>query len=239
MATTLLDVMEDTLRSLIDDSAEEGNVAADESIEDAKKRLMKRLRDLDGEEKKAYNNIFESPIPEAFEPHMKAWWKDSDRAEHLEDVDMEAFFKEPSLCHTAILPSQARFHGFVTENFSAVGEVLDQNYEEGVSNNEVYGVENPRGSTEGVPYGNDKEIFLVKEDSGRQVCEEHLNLDYKDYFHVSNMGDWRSITLPNDSEMKEYSEFDGKTSKGYVLICLAGVSLLVAVRCVAFLSELD
>jgi hypothetical protein len=227
MAITLLDAMEDALLSLIKDNADAG-VADGEAADDAKKRLINQLRALDGQEKQAYDNIFTSPIPEALQPHLVVLWSGGDKAAHLDDVEKEAFYKEPSFCHSAILPSQARFHGFVTENFSAIGEILDQNYDEGVSSTLLMATERPnRKDQEKVPFkspAGDDQMLMVRDDSGRQNCEEYLNLDYKDYFFVSNIEGWRSFTLPNDSETKEYTEFDVKKSKGYVFACLARVS---------------
>ena len=227
MAMTLLDGMEDALQSLIDDRKEAG-VVDNENIEDTKKRLVDQLRSLDEEERQAYENIFASPLPEELGQHLERWW-DGEKPEHLKDVDMEAFFKEPSFCHSAILPSQARFLGLVTENPNAVGAILDQNYEEGVSSSELARIERPgrRDPNEAAPYksaaGDDK-VLMVREDSGRQNCPEYLNLDYKDYFYVSSIEGWRSLLLPNDSERKMYTEFDAKTSKGYILACLVRVS---------------
>lgn len=206
------------MESLIEDNANAA-VSDKESPEDAKTRLLAQLRSLDEEEKQAYDNIFSSPLPEALMPHLKKWW-DGEKAEHLEDVDLEAFFKQPSFCHSAILPSEARFRGLVTENSAAVGTILDQNYEEGVSSGKLFQQERSKSMS----FNDDDKILMVRDDGGRQQCDEYLNLDYKDYFFVSNREGWRSVTLPNDAERNFYTEFDGANSKGYILLCLVRVS---------------
>lgn len=222
-AITILDAMEDALQDLIDTDLKAANIPADETPDQTKLRLLKQLQDLDAEEKQRYENIFKQPIPEQLQPHIKAFWKDG-KGEHLTDMDMEAFFKQTSFCHTAVLPSEMRFKGLLTEDFDHVGKILDQNYDQGVNSTDLTQTENPRAQSDAVAMVNPKgagKMMLIRDDNNRQQCEEYVNLDFKDYFHVSGIEGWQSLTLPNDSEKKVYTEFDAAKAKGYIAVCLA------------------
>lgn len=224
LAITLLDGMEDALQRLIDENAS-ADIPKDESIEDAQQRILNEIMALDADERKDYANIFSTPFPEEMTPSIEKL-AEGERLEHMEDVPLQDFYYEPSFCHSAILPSEARFQGLITENTTAVGRILDQNYEIGPSLREISNLERPKYGDPTIvvsPHGDDQ-ILLATDAGGRQDCEENLNLDYKDFFVVTNREGWRTLSLPNDSESKVYTEFDGANSKGYVLVCLVRVS---------------
>ncbi|CAB9505449.1 expressed unknown protein [Seminavis robusta] len=223
MAMTFLDLFEDALQGLID---MEWDVAGDD-LDAAKKIVLDKLQSLDQQEQEDYDGIFSKPMPEEFTPHIQRWWSESRRA-HLQDMPVEDFFKETSFCHSALLPSEIRFKGLVTENFTSVGTIMDQSFEEGTSWKPIFKSENRHfgGESEPVPYEdpnpekNNGIMRLVREDGQRQECEEYVNLDYKDYFYAGSVADWQTLVLPNDSEKKYYTEFDAAKSKGWILVCL-------------------
>ncbi|CAB9503273.1 expressed unknown protein [Seminavis robusta] len=223
MAMTFVDLVEDALQGLIEMELD----ATGDDIDAAKKLVSNKLSSLDKEEKKDYEGIFSNPIPTDLMPHVDRYWTEAAK-EHLKDISVESFLKEPSFCHSALLPAEIRFKGLLTENFTNVGTIMDQSYEDGASSGAVFQIENPsfRSGKEPAPYEdprperNNGLMRLVREDNGRQQCEEYVNLDYKDYFYVGSVTDWQTLVLPNKSEKNYYKEFDAAKSKGWILACL-------------------
>jgi len=230
LAMVHLDAAEDALKKMV--VMETTETKESETLEDMKRRLEQKLQALDQEEQKDYDNIFASPIPEPFKRQLEVGWQDNDRHTHLTDVDMEVFYKETAFCHTAILPAEIRFQGFLTENFTTTGTIFDQNYESSWKypiSKESEVMEQETRKEGAVEYkdpraGRNGQLVLVAAHEDRQVCDEPTNLDYKDYFFMSSLQGQKSLILPNKSEKKHYTEFDASKSKGYVLACLKKVS---------------
>jgi hypothetical protein len=219
MAMTLLDLWEEAIEKLINLEPFHGG----ESVMERKERLTRQLETLDKEEENDYKRIFDSAVPDSFRSDLDKWSKKAG------NLNVDYFLKEPSFCHAAILPSEIRFRGFLTDNVTATGHILDQNsYEHGVPfYNVIQRVEAAR-----VPkaYNEADEMLLVEYDKGHQTCEEDLNMDFKDFYFVSSRHGLRTITLPNDSEMKYYTEFNPKIGRGVLVACLPVVSTIVRLR---------
>ena len=146
-------------------------------------------------------------------------------------MNVSDFLKSPSLCHTATLPAEIRFNGILTENFTSVGDIYSpENYEQGFSIKDNMEL---REWMHLKPFSHPQEdrhgqILILQNGADHQVCEDEiLNLDYKDAFHVCSNDGVQTLILPNDSEQKHYAEFDAKRSNGFILLCLARVSLTV------------
>ena len=222
---TVLAAIEDALVNMAEAQPQGGT----ESTEELQSRLQTQLNSLNQEEEKDYNNLLDSPIPKILEPHIERWWLEKDVITHLKDLEMESFFKDPIFCHTAILPAEIRFKGLLTENSThTTDSIYDQTYEKAVMLNDIQSLENPgrRDDSEPVAYVDPRpekaeQFVLGGLDGEYQDCEEHLNLDKKDFFYISSRSDWRTLTLPNDAEKEYYTEYDAKNQKGYILACLA------------------
>jgi hypothetical protein len=117
MAMTLLDWWEEAIEKLINLEPSQGG----ESVMEMKKRRTRQLEKLDKEEENDYKRIFDSAVPDSFRSDLNKW------SEKAGDLDVDHFLKEPSFCHAAIFPSEIRFRGFLTDNFTATGHILDQN----------------------------------------------------------------------------------------------------------------
>jgi len=230
IAITQLDALEDALQGFVD--VEKDLDLKDETLADQKTRLTNQLNDLSSQEGKDYNNIFNSPIPEKLQPHLERWWGDAEgKAEHLSDMELEAFFKMPSFCHTGMLPAEIRFQGLLTENSTNVGTIWDQNYDSVNKYDQVQRFEyDKRNASYVAEYKDprpekDGQIMLVEasEDRGDD-CEVYTHLDFKDHFYISSREGVRTLTLPNNAEKKYYTEYDATKAKGYILMCLKPVS---------------
>jgi hypothetical protein len=118
------------------------------------------------------------------------------------------FFTEPSVCHTARLPSQTRYLGILTET----DEIGDHDYFKGISMDVARNLTADENTTIQMP--------LVYDDDERQKgCDVDLNRDYKDYFFASNKMGWTTITIPNDAERRVYVE-DSQKLQGVLVFCL-------------------
>lgn len=192
------------------------------------KRLLKKFDELNQAEHEDYENLLKADFPKAWEQnHIPGWF--GDRTTHLEDVKLDVLFREPCFCHTGRLPADIRFQGFLTENFThTTTTIIDQTYEMSYSrNNDIFPVEkpNPKSGQTAQAFVDSRperadQMVLNWDDKEHQECEEHLNLDFKDTFLVSSIEGWRGVTVPNDSELEYYKEWDPKHAIGYILVCL-------------------
>ena len=118
------------------------------------------------------------------------------------------FFTEPSVCHTARLPSQQRYLGILTETQET--GVFD--YFKGTSWDGARNISSGTNSEIPMP--------LVFVESERQTCEVELNRDYKDFFYSSSNMGWTTLTVPNEEETRAYMKEKQKL-RGILVVCLA------------------
>ena len=123
-----------------------------------------------------------------------------------EGLKANPLFRNKAICHTALLPAESRYLGILTES----EKKGFHGYDTGLPVEDVKKRE-PDASDENMP--------LVYEPGERQNCEVELNQDYKDYWLVTEKDGWKSITVPNDAEMKAYAK-DGFHPTGIVMLCL-------------------
>lgn len=132
----------------------------------------------------------------------------------LETIDSSATAHQLAdaavFCHTARLPAQARFMGYITDNPFPDG--MDD-FDRGAPLADAvrYQVDHPLLTWDESEYGRGGD------------CSINLRNDYKDFFLVnSNAGDFQNMLVPNDIENDVYG---GHTPMGIILICGAGCEL--------------
>lgn len=191
-------------------------------------RLLKKFDELNQAEHDDYENLLTADFPDDWVNNQMPKWFGS-RSSHLEDVKLDDLHRKQCFCHTGRLPAEIRFQGFLTENFThTTTTIINQTYEKAFSRDkDIFPVEkpNPKSGLTGEAFidprpGRADKMVLNWNDKEHQVCEEHLNLDFKDTFLVSSIEGWRGITVPNDSELEYYKEWDPKNAIGYILVCL-------------------
>ena len=133
---------------------------------------------------------------------------------------------QPSMCHTTLLPSYIRYKGILTENkLDTTVTVNSETYNRGV------GFKLVRRNAEGVVNVTDhanaieKEATLITTRRGKipQACDYKLqptDVNMDDGYYVDNRLGPRTLTIPNDSEEKHFSEFDIHKSRGWIVFCL-------------------
>lgn len=125
--------------------------------------------------------------------------------ETLTQVSRNVLYRSHSICHTALLPSQTRYQGILTESYK------DPNHETfDLGTNKFY----LRPVEDGI-------LPLVWDPNDRQKCEA-LEIDHKDFFFVRTDDDWVSAVVPNPSELQVYGTWGKTLSKreGLIMVCL-------------------
>jgi hypothetical protein len=110
------------------------------------------------------------------------------------------FFRGNSVCHTAVLPAQSRYHGRVTDS-GRVGSP-DGGYDTG-ENKVMCKAENGL-------------LPLAFESSDRHRCISP-KIDHKDFFYLRNQDGWLHTTVPTKLEVQAYQR---SKPHGIIIICL-------------------
>ena len=164
------------------------------------------LNQLRGKEDADYEKFFQSKLPDDIVASMAPIHRASE--EFCGEVDFSHFYRSPSICRTARLPSQSRYMGIMTES----KETGIRDYYKGLPLTEV----NERVMSESI--GN-ATMPLVYNPSDRQNCEVELNMDYKDFFYTTSKQGWSTLTIPNEVEKRAYGR-ESEKLLGLVFVCL-------------------
>jgi len=127
--------------------------------------------------------------------------------ELLNETNLTAFFRSPSICHTARLPAESRYLGILTES----DQIGVHDYFKGITKEVAEKMEAGDGSEKLMP--------LVYDPKDRQTCEVELNRDYKDFFYTSDKMGWTSLTIPNKAELEAYRR-GNEEYQGLLVMCL-------------------
>jgi hypothetical protein len=128
-----------------------------------------------------------------------------------ENITLESLTRKKSICHTALLPSQARYDGLVIGTGNRKSYLED--FDTGVSRDEIIG-EPIDFSTFNDTYSVPRTLPLAFDKGLRNACELLLKIDYKDVFLVKGGVGWVSVLVPNDSEIAAYGPRRTKDSSG-------------------------
>jgi hypothetical protein len=196
-----------------------------ETLEQRRARLEIQLKMLDNAEQADYENIFIAPVPQylsdLFNDNLFKTEPKAENKEAMQHMSFEMLIKEPSFCHTAVLPAEIRFKGLLTENPDIVGDIVKQNYEFGIYHSQIVALERDGdGVSANNRPGHEKDMVVGMKDDEHQVCPELLNADYKDYFLVTSKEDYRSQVFPNAAERAHYTEYDPAKGHGWLFVCM-------------------
>lgn len=201
LAMTLLEIMEDATQLLSDNSAS-----------------IQQLRQEIDELQQAQRRDYERAKTASTVLGLGKWWEEED--ERHGEIGLISFFQEPTLCRTALLPSNSRNVYQVQGTGMKITTLYNNTYERGTMLAKLRkedlkaknGFKNPEKERE-------QEMVLATEKSGYFECkDEVLSIDHQDAFLVTSKMGWKSLTLPNE---RERELFDTTKAKGYVFICLS------------------
>ena len=223
----LLDLLEDAIISL----KSRIPVGEKESPEELRIRLTKELKDIHNKEQEHYNNIFGSDFQwSGGSIQNKLSGGASSAITNPIMEDLKALVTSPALCHTALMPSDIRMRGVLTESMTKVTEDIHDltGYEQAVMFDTILEKEHHRpGEVNHNPVAyvdprneNPDQLTLVGSDKERSNCPMARHLDYRDSFFVSSLEGQRSLTIPNDRELDHYSEYNPQKSRGWIIACV-------------------
>lgn len=139
---------------------------------------------------------------------------DNITSDHLTTLGVDTkllLLRNKALCKTALLPSQTRYLGILTES-EKKGEL--HGYDTGVESIEA-------ARNHPVP----SEFVLTYVQATRLVCDVDLEHDHRDYFYASAASGWTSLRFPNDAELEAFAPH-GFNPVGLIVICLTSCSFL-------------
>ena len=231
MAFTILQIITEALQALIALEPKQP-----ETLPAKLARLQGQLDQLDSQEQADYEKIFRTPLPPNILQHLDhaLWTKDSSKETNqqaLKHMSLEMFIKDAALCHTAMLPSEIRYQGLLTDTFdsSNSGNTSHSttNFIPSVLHSAIQTMEHPDPKSGMTPKryvdpntAQPDNMLIVTDDKEHQTCPEQLNIDFKDYFMTTSLETWRYVRLPNKSQKAYYTEFDMGKSKGWIFICM-------------------
>ncbi len=189
MALFLMETLVEAAKGLVSKGGEPG-------------QILDELKTLDQAD---YDGFMKASLPESL-------WGAHDKSlgeldKVFAEINEKVFFRGPAICHTALLPAESRYLGYLTES-DKKGGIFD--YDIGFAREEIEA--NPPKDKNNSP------MRLAFEPQFRQTCPVPLTVDFKDFFYTSRADGWTSLTLPNDSEAKAY-RYDSSKMQGLVMIC--------------------
>jgi len=174
--------------------------------------LLNRLLE---EERKDFEKFQNADLPE-LAYHVHEWHKCNKKfSEEEKDCEKECssdadflpllptFYKGPGICHTARLPSETRYKGYLVNDITRVGGPVP-------AGEETYAT--------GIPINGDIKYdgtlkLVYKQDQRDTSCPVTVSPDYKDFFYAHEKDGWAKLIIPNDAEKRAYeykaSEFKG------------------------------
>jgi hypothetical protein len=163
-------------------------VTTKDSIDD----VWKRVRAEDNNDRKIFAN---ANIPDMLDPSLPF--------DLNPDLKKEIIFGKTAMCHTGILPAEIRHLGLLSVTSRKKGFY---DFEPAMLRSVADSQENPTD-----------EMRLVMDDNSRQVCDEILEMDYKDYFYLSQKEGKKKLALPNMREKKYYKST--RQLEGIIMLC--------------------
>jgi hypothetical protein len=125
-------------------------------------------------------------------------------------LDLDVFWRGPSMCRTGRLPAQSRYLGYTT-NTDKVGNIAvlgTEEYDTGMSVLDATSTNNPQ---------NGAMVLVYQPGIDRSPCNAISKPDYKDFFLAHQIHGQVSLSLPNEKERKAY-EFDHSHYKGLIVV---------------------
>jgi len=175
----MVEVLEDALNDISADGVEQTDT----------------LRELISQDRLEHHRFVNSELP----PRSGRWNLTIPESDEIRQI----WFKKRNVCHMAMLPSEIRFKGILTET----DPINMFDLPDGLLSSSVRHTPN-----EG------EHMRLISDAATRQTCEVPLNMDHQDYFYVGEPEGWKELTLPNEAEIREYRTGD-EPFKGLIMTC--------------------
>ena len=159
-------------------------------------------------------------------------WTDQDK-DTLRQVTPEMLSRHNFICRTALLPSHIRYEGILAETTkwtTTSASSVTQTLNRPLSNNDLPSPRRIPYYYEGInkdlmkddnsaPLSDGSPTPLAYDPNERQKCENHLEIDFKDFFYVRAGDGWTTMTIPTPAEIEAYGNVVPEGNMGYILIC--------------------
>jgi len=126
-------------------------------------------------------------------------------------INASLFFKGPSMCHTARLPSQTRYRGILTDT-DEVGQPAP-------FGEETYfvGTDVKDAQTTATKNAEMRLAYQVGQERETKCLNVTVKPDYPDFFYTNTLDGWTALTFPNDAEKKIYG-YNASQHEGIFII---------------------
>lgn len=135
----------------------------------------------------------------------------------MKDIPLDVLARKTSFCHTALLPSQARYDGIVTG--SGNKKLYFENFDTGKNKIDILDSRDGGNISIG-SYSQPQPLQLSFDAKSRPSCDALLLIDHKDFFLVPGGVGWVSAVVPNNAEIESYAPRAGVDIEGILILCL-------------------
>jgi hypothetical protein len=176
---------------------------------------------LRNEESSSHERLLSTALPVP----VSTIYLSKDNAPPDPSLELEVFWKGPSLCRTARLPAQSRYLGYTTDT-TKLGNIAIRGFEEYDTGIPIENATSPDVTKDG---------FMVlshydfTKDRARHPCDVLLTPDHKDFFLAHYNHSLVKLSIPNRKERLAYS-YDPSKYKGLIVIVFSQCEYNVCVQ---------
>ena len=156
-----------------------------------------------------HKNFTTAELPDLHKNLLKL---DEIELEHGEAAfDNDLFFRGPSMCHTARLPSQTRYHGILTETDKVGGPAP-------VGMEEYYVGHNIADAKTSATEDSEMRLVYTTHREREPKCDGVVvKPDYPDSWFANAMDGWTKLVFPNDAEQAYYG-YEARDYRGIIFL---------------------
>jgi hypothetical protein len=172
------------------------------------------LAELQAVQDAEYQKFLEAELP----PLARGMLQKHPRHDDEGGYELDQMYVTPAFCHIALVPSQYRYLGILTDTRTHLGQ---DHYEQGVSLQHVQ--RNPDDLYPPDPEtGKVPELMRLAYDESerdREECKLVTYIDAKDFFLVRQVDGWKKVVVPTDAAIRAYPHKDPAQLEGRVAFC--------------------
>jgi hypothetical protein len=200
-ALGLVEFLSDAIDELLDRASDESLPPMDPA------EMLSELRAVQDEE---YKRFLDAALPDMAKDMLVKFPPSKEGGYELEQL-----YIKPLYCHIALVPSQYRYLGTLTDTKTRLGR---DNYEQGISLQHV--MERPADLYPLGKAGVVSELMqLAYDEEERENCDYTTYIDYKDFFLIRQRDAWKKVVIPTDSAIKAYPHRDANQLEGRLAFC--------------------
>jgi len=145
--------------------------------------------------------------------------RDATNSNNNSVIDDAFFFRGPSMCHTALLPSQSRYLGLLTET-SQVGKpsrLGEETYYVGHNFDDAKNTTLNAGNNKTTNTTEMRLVYNTDHERQEECADTIFHVDYKDFWFTDFRDGWTRLVFPNKAE-RNYYNYDPSDYEGIIMI---------------------